>query len=332
MVENGRNSLDCCVVRDLLPAYLEGLTEEETSAQVRAHLEGCENCRELEKDMRAQVPLEKAPKGTLKFLKRVKRTRLLAAALSVVVALWCMWWLYDQEFHYPNTEAGRLAAVEDYVSRPSDSRDTKGVQEGTPIHVGGWQEIEGQLAIFFKADNRNNVNGIVLLKRGIFGKYRPVSASYSPSPYTAGVYCDDVGGLGTDRTQFMIAGYGCREILSAQLEFWGGSWDGIQRWTTTRTYDLEEPDFLWLYDQEELIRDLGWEFGDGQNQVFWLDVREIRLLDREGNDITGRYRDGSVTESWGGGIGTAEQFLLYVYMGIIALLGLTMVRYFLRKD
>jgi len=39
-----------------------------------------------------------------------------------------------------------------------------------------------------------------------------------------------------------------------------------------------------------------------------------------------------VTESWGGGIGTAEQFLLYVYMGIIALLGLTMVRYFLRKD
>lgn len=174
--------------------------------------------------------------------------------------------------------------------------------------------------------------GLYCSSGGYLANTRPVSASYSPSPYTAGVYCDDVGGLGTDRTQFMIAGYGCREILSAQLEFWGGSWDGIQRWTTTRTYDLEEPDFLWLYDQEELIRDLGWEFGDGQNQVFWLDVREIRLLDREGNDITGRYRDGSVTESWGGGIGTAEQFLLYVYMGIIALLGLTMVRYFLRKD
>lgn len=326
------NKLDCCVVRDLLPAYLEGLTEEETAAQVREHLEGCGACRELEKDMRAQVPLEKAPKGALKFLKRVKRTRLLAAALSAVVALWCMWWLYDQEFHYPNTEAGRLAAVEDYVTRPSDSRDTKGVQEGTPIHVGGWREIEGQLAIFFKADNTSNVNGIVLLKRGIFGKYRPVSASYSPSPYTAGVYCDDVGGLGTDRTQFMIAGYGCREILSARLEFWGGSWDGSQRWTTTRTYDLEEPDFLWLYDQEALIRELGWEFGFGEDQVSWLDVREIRLLDGEGNDITGRYRDDLVTESWGGGIGTAEQFLLYVYMGIVALLGLAMVRYFLRRD
>ena len=119
MVENGRNNLDCCVVRDLLPAYLEGLTEEETSAQVRAHLEDCENCRELEKDMRAQVPLEKAPKGTLKFLKRVKRTRLLAAVLSVVVALWCMWWLYDQEFHYPNTEADRRPLQRKYLRHAS---------------------------------------------------------------------------------------------------------------------------------------------------------------------------------------------------------------------
>lgn len=63
MVENGRNSLDCCVVRDLLPAYLEGLTEEETSAQVRAHLEGCENCRELEKDMRRRCRWRRRQRG-----------------------------------------------------------------------------------------------------------------------------------------------------------------------------------------------------------------------------------------------------------------------------
>lgn len=49
MVENGRNNLDCCVVRDLLPAYLEGLTEEETSVRCGRTWMGCENCRELEK-------------------------------------------------------------------------------------------------------------------------------------------------------------------------------------------------------------------------------------------------------------------------------------------
>lgn len=39
------HKLDCCVVRDLLPAYLEGLTEEETTRQVEAHLEECPECR-----------------------------------------------------------------------------------------------------------------------------------------------------------------------------------------------------------------------------------------------------------------------------------------------
>lgn len=31
-------NLDCCVVRDLLPSYLEELTETETSAMVREHM------------------------------------------------------------------------------------------------------------------------------------------------------------------------------------------------------------------------------------------------------------------------------------------------------
>ena len=57
-----QNRLDCCVVRDLLPAYLEELTEPETSAQVAAHLEGCEDCKRLEADLRSQVPVEQAPK------------------------------------------------------------------------------------------------------------------------------------------------------------------------------------------------------------------------------------------------------------------------------
>ena len=37
--------LDCCVVRDLLPAYIENLTEDETTAQAREHLEGCGACQ-----------------------------------------------------------------------------------------------------------------------------------------------------------------------------------------------------------------------------------------------------------------------------------------------
>lgn len=75
-------NLDCCVVRDLLPSYLEELTETETSAMVREHIEHCAACRQLEEDMRRQVPIEKAPQRALRFLKRVKRTRLIAAMLA----------------------------------------------------------------------------------------------------------------------------------------------------------------------------------------------------------------------------------------------------------
>ena len=36
--------LSCYVVRDLLPAYIEDLTGEETAADIRAHLAGCPDC------------------------------------------------------------------------------------------------------------------------------------------------------------------------------------------------------------------------------------------------------------------------------------------------
>ena len=58
-------NLDCCVVRDLLPSYLEELTETETSAMVREHIEHCAACRQLEEDMRRQVPIEKAPQRAI---------------------------------------------------------------------------------------------------------------------------------------------------------------------------------------------------------------------------------------------------------------------------
>lgn len=40
-----KNELTCEVVEDLLPSYVEGLTNEVTNGAVRAHMEDCENCR-----------------------------------------------------------------------------------------------------------------------------------------------------------------------------------------------------------------------------------------------------------------------------------------------
>ena len=321
-------NLDCCVVRDLLPSYLEELTEAETSAIVKNHIEHCEACRQLENDMRVQVPVEKAPQRALKFWKRVKRTRLMAAILSAVVALFCMWWLYDQEYHYANTEAGRLEAVCDYIPLPEDSTMSHGVKAGTPVRAVAWQTIDNHLFIFFGADNEENVHGVMHLVRGVNGKYRALESSYEPSQYTAGVYGESLTPKGMDRKLYMLAGDNCRDIYSAEVHYIGLDYDGINPYTAVKTYELSNSDFLWIMEQSDLEQELGFSDKD----IIGLHIDDVRLLDKNGADITDEYKDESMTASWGAGKGTAELFLLYVYMGIVAALGFVFIRYFLRND
>ena len=319
--------LDCCVVRDLLPAWLEGLTEPETAEQVADHLAGCPACRETAEAMGARPPVEPAPRRALKFLRRVRRTRLIAAALAVLLALGCMWALYDGEYHYPNTEAGRLAAVEDYVPSPADSTVGE-VREGDPLRVLGWAEREGQLFIAYAAGNAGNVHGVLCLDRGWNGKYQPVNASLDPFPYTAGVMASHVWVKNTDERVFALMGDGCREIYGAELTFRlrlpGADRVETRRWTC----EVTEPDFLLVLSRAELAEKLGLPAG----QDFESHGVEVAFLDREGNDVTEQYRDDSVEQSWSGGKSTAERFLLYWFLGLIAAAGVVMVRYFLRRD
>ena len=321
-------NLDCCVVRDLLPSYLEELTETETSAMVKEHIEHCEACRQLENDMRVQVPVEKAPQRALKFLKRVKRTRLIAAFLSTVVALFCMWWLYDQEFHYANTEAGRLEAVCNYIPQPEDSTMSHGVKAGTTVRAVAWQTIDNHLFIFFGADNEENVHGVMHLVRGVNGKYRALESSYEPSQYTAGVYGKSLTPKGTDWKLYMLAGDNCRDIYSAEVHYIGLDYDGINPYTAVKTYELSDSNFLWIMEQSDLEQELGFSDKD----IIGLHIDDVRLMDKNGEDITDEYKDESMTASWGAGKGTAELFLIYVYIGIVAVMGIVFIRYFLRKD
>ena len=127
---------------------------------------------------------------------------------------------------------------------------------------------------------------------------------------------------------FFLMGDGCREIWSARLTYSVALEGSEQMHTYETTYRIDQPDFLWRVDLETLEKELGIPEGE---LVRVADVEAV-LLDREGRDVTAEYEDPSVTASWGGGKGTAERFLLYVYMGIVALLAVVMVRYFLRRD
>ena len=85
--------LPCYVVRDLLPSYIEGLTEAETTAAVKAHLDACPDCKARYASMVEVAGVEPATPETqeVDYLKAVRRkTRkkiVLAAVLAVVLVL-----------------------------------------------------------------------------------------------------------------------------------------------------------------------------------------------------------------------------------------------------
>lgn len=88
------NKLDCHVVKDLLPLYIDRLTSEETSRDIKTHLKECKDCRSQYLAMTGQIAEEdQAEKEReeleIDYLKKVKkhskRTAIIVACAAVLV-------------------------------------------------------------------------------------------------------------------------------------------------------------------------------------------------------------------------------------------------------
>lgn len=83
--------MDCAVIKDLLPSYLDGLTSTESNTLVEAHLAQCADCRGYFEEMRMEA--EKTPEETAKKLhllrglnRRVWRAAAVTAAVCALLA------------------------------------------------------------------------------------------------------------------------------------------------------------------------------------------------------------------------------------------------------
>ena len=92
-----KSDLSCEVVRDLLPSYIDGLTSEETSRLIRAHLDGCEACRGIHREMTGGEP-PKAEEPEIDYLKKVRasgkrlrRIAILAGCAVIALAVAAVW-------------------------------------------------------------------------------------------------------------------------------------------------------------------------------------------------------------------------------------------------
>lgn len=80
--------LNCHIVQDLLPNYIEGLTSEDTNEAIKQHLNSCSDCRQVLGSMMTETEgFQAAPQKQINFLKKIKRRQWIIAGISVCIAV-----------------------------------------------------------------------------------------------------------------------------------------------------------------------------------------------------------------------------------------------------
>lgn len=81
--------MNCDVVKDLIPLYIDGCCSEESSAAVREHLAHCQTCKHLAEEMSAEfeVPPTAQPPASMKPLNQWKASVLQSVLLFLSFAV-----------------------------------------------------------------------------------------------------------------------------------------------------------------------------------------------------------------------------------------------------
>ena len=58
-----QNKRDCSIVQDLLPNYIEDLTDEVTNEYIKEHIATCAECQEVLKSMTKEIKIEEINQG-----------------------------------------------------------------------------------------------------------------------------------------------------------------------------------------------------------------------------------------------------------------------------
>lgn len=252
-----------------------------------------------------------------------KRGRFLAVILIGAATLCAMYYVYDKEFHYADTEAGRTRAVKEFILQPEGGYSV----DDSALRILGYGKRNNIICIAYADRTKmewNNTHGILYMIRGLNGKYRIGGLSEHAFPYTSGVYGrymwvpDQYG----EYTTLFLAGDGCEEIHSVRVKFSVYGWGQSEADTYEREFPVTEPDFLWLFDRADLAEELGIP----EETILAATLTETVLLDQDGQDVTEQYRDETVTGTRVAGCDAADETdRIFAYMGLTALLGAALI-------
>ena len=83
--------IDCDIIKDLLPLYVEGLASEKSKAVVEEHLEACEDCKKIYREMKKPEPkahYNREPAESFRrYVKKEKRKLSIKTALVTAVII-----------------------------------------------------------------------------------------------------------------------------------------------------------------------------------------------------------------------------------------------------
>ena len=82
--------LDCSVIKDLMPSYLDAICSEESRNLVDAHLKNCEQCRaQLELLKSVKLTDEQGGAKRISYFKKIKRHYIKKEVLSIIAVNNC---------------------------------------------------------------------------------------------------------------------------------------------------------------------------------------------------------------------------------------------------
>ena len=122
-----KQNRDCKIVQDLMPTYVEGLTDEVTNEYIEEHIANCSECAQMLKDMNGDIQLEKITQDKeIKYLKkwknRIKICVLIVALLGIIAAIGVAVFMhYDSQIKVANYTYLKASCV---VDEP-DTKDGK---------------------------------------------------------------------------------------------------------------------------------------------------------------------------------------------------------------
>lgn len=291
--------LPCHIVHDLLPDYIEGLTGPETAADLETHLAACPECRAEKEAMTAQLTLEKAPAPKTDFLRRLKLRKIMGAVLAALVTLFCLYGLYNMEFEVDVVNTTVLeAAIGDYFFSENLQVD---VVESCPVG--------SKLVVFFEREGYAGHYGLAILERGVFGKYRFLSASLMDWPLYSYTVSHSLG-----KEHLLLCGVNDLPGVASYAVYPG---DDTAK-TPIYRGEAEKAPFLRIVDVP------GGEEYVGSHFVHYYDSAGVEL------DISQLCQTVPVpVDASTPGVGTAELGLVYFFMAVILVLGVVVIRYFL---